>query len=200
MLAAPDHRQLLITARVSMPSLCLLPWHHAHSPPGAHGPPAPPASPLFCKPLCKTGGPMGTGWHRVGTQCLDSPHPTRELRRAQVPRWGAPLATFPVPGGVPCCSPLYGGCLNPAPTMPPDTAWGVGVGGSQPSTPAGFGGVLAPQGLLLILLQPSQGGGTGQPPQLVQLLAVRLQHQLRQPREGLWERGGVNLEDTSSTP
>lgn len=75
--AAPDHPQLLITAQVSVPRLFLLPWHHAHSPPGAHESPAPPASPLFCKPLCKTGGPTGTGWHRVGTQCLDSPHPTR---------------------------------------------------------------------------------------------------------------------------
>lgn len=63
--AAPDHPQLLITARVSMPRLCLLPWHHAHSPSGAHRPPAPPASPLFCKPLCKTGVPRAqgsTGW------------------------------------------------------------------------------------------------------------------------------------------
>lgn len=94
MLAAPDHPQLLITARVSMPRLCLLPWHHAHSPPGAHGPPSPPASPLFCKPLCKIGGPTGTGWHRLGTQCLDSPHPTCKHRGAQVPGWGAPPATF----------------------------------------------------------------------------------------------------------
>lgn len=94
---APDHPQLLITARVSMLRLRLLPWHHAHSPPGAHGPPAPPASPLFCKPLCKTGGLTGTGWHRVGTQRLDSPHPTRRPTGAQVPGWGASLATFPSP-------------------------------------------------------------------------------------------------------
>lgn len=200
---APDHPQLLITARVSMLRLRLLPWHHAHSPLGAHGPPAPPASPLFCKPLRKTGGLTGTGWHRVGTQHLDSPHPTRRPTGAQVPGWGASLATFPSPLslGMPRVVPHSMGAPPVLPLPCPPTQPGEeGSGGSQPSTPAGFGGVLAPQGLLLILLQPGQGGGTRRPPQFVQLLAVRLQYQLRQPCEGLWERGGVNLGDPSSTP
>lgn len=172
-------------------------------PPRAHGPPAPPASPLFCKPLCKTGGPMGTGWHRVGTQRLDSPHPTRRPTGSQVPGWGASLATFPPPLslGVPRVAPHSTGAAPILPLPCPSTQPGEeGSGGSQPSTPAGFGGVLAPQGLLLVLLQLCKGGGTGRPPQLIQLLAVRLQYQLRQPCEGLWERSGVNLGEPSSTP
>lgn len=96
--AAPDPPQLLITARVSVPRLCPQPWHRARSPPGAHGPPAPPASPLFCKPLCKTGAPTGTGWARGGHTAPGQPPPHPQTEGGTGARMGGPpFATFPFP-------------------------------------------------------------------------------------------------------
>lgn len=159
--AAPDHPQLLITARVSMPRLCLPPWHRARSPPGAHGPPAPPASRLFCKPLCKTRGPTGTGWAWGRHTAPGQPPPHPQTEGSTGARMGGPLATFPspCPGGVLCSPPLHGSCPNPAPTMLPDTAWGGGVRGVPAFNTSRFSG--CPRSPGAAARPPPAGPGSG---------------------------------------
>lgn len=149
------------------------------------------------------GGPTGTGWAH---STRDTPHPCHQ-GEARVSGGGHPCNACQAPaipeGGGSRVTPRHQALAaphsplfhypNPTPTVPPPTQPGGGGesggrGGFQASTPAAFGAVLAAQGLLLVLLQVGQSRGAGGAPQPLQLLAVCLQHQLRQPREGLRER------------
>lgn len=175
-------------------------WHCAHSPPAAAQEPLAASSITFilqtlCVYMCKTGrGGKGTGWARslhdtlpTPPGCWDGGHPRDTCLAPATPRWGP--GSPPPPGTH--RYPTSGLPKSHTHCAPPKHSLGSeGVRGGQASTPAGFGGVLASQRLLLILFQAGQGGGAGGAPQPLQLLAMRLQHQLRQPREGLEDRVG----------